>query len=322
MATQTLQRRRDALGVPVTFERSVAVDEVARSQHGLITTEQAVQALGLSRKNRWVREKRLVSVQPSVFRMAGAPETWHQSVLAACLAVDGIGSHRTAAEMWGLIQPAGYVEVSIPGDARRRVRPPVVLHHIKDLRPGLAVERAGIRITDPVRTVIDLGLVMPWWLVHRAIAKGISTKALTIGEVRTLRDALGRPGRNGTGIVRAILDGQLLQLGKEESELEKRFTALAKKSALPTLMLQHEVWAAGRFVGRVDAAIPDLKLAIEVDGFEHHSTPEAFQHDRSRQNHLVGLGWTVLRFTWHDVVHRPAHVARTIEQAINRLSAA
>jgi very-short-patch-repair endonuclease len=242
--------------------------------------------------------------------------------MAAALAAEGVVSHRSAAELWGLIQPAGYVEVSIPAKLDRRVRPPAIVHRIKDLRPGLAVERVGLQVTDPVRTVIDLGLVMPWWLVQRAIAKGISTKALTVSEVRSLRDALGRPGRNGTGVVRAILDGKLLVLGKEDSELEKRFTRLAERRGLPPLTLQHEVWEAGRFVGRVDAAYPALKLAIEVDGFEHHSTPDAFQHDRSRQNDLVTIGWTVLRFTWHDVVHRPAHVAQLIEQAIARLSAA
>jgi very-short-patch-repair endonuclease len=306
----------------VGIDRSYAVDEVARRQHGLITTSQAVEALGPSRKDRWVREGRLLSVQPSVFRVSGAPETWHQSVMAAALAVDGIASHRSAAELWGLIQPAGYVEVSVPGDVRRKVRPPAIVHRIKDLRPGLAVERSGLRVTDPVRTVIDLGLVMPWFLVHRAIAKGISTKALTVGEVRTLRDALGRPGRNGTGIVRAILDGNLLILDKEESELEKRLTDLARRRQLPTFTLQHEVWSEGRFVARIDAAIPELKLAVEVDGFEFHSTPDAFQRDRSRQNALVALGWTVLRFTWSDVVHRPDYVATAIEAELRRLSAA
>jgi very-short-patch-repair endonuclease len=289
-------------------------------QHGLITSNQAVQALGRSRKNRWVAEGRLISVQPAVFRVAGSPSTWHQNLLAASLATDGIVSHRAAAELWGLIQPAGYIELSVPKSVNRSVRPPAIVHRIGDLRPGLAVERDGLRFTDAVRTVIDLGLVMPWWLVHRAIAKGISSKALTVSQVRALRDALGRPGRNGTGIVRAILDGKLLYLGKEESELEKRFTALAKRYGVPPLTLQHQVWENGRFVARVDAARPEIKLAIEVDGFEHHSTPEAFQMDRSRQNHLVALGWTVLRFTWHDVVHRPAHVAQVIEQAIGRLN--
>lgn len=304
------------------IDRSLAVDELTRQQHGLITTTQAIEALGPSRKARWVRERRLISVQPGVFRMAGAPETWHQNLMAAALAVQGTVSHRSAAELWGLIQPAGYVEVSVPAGTNRTVRPPAVIHRIADLRQGLAVERAGLPVTDAVRTVVDLGLVMPRWLVHRAIAKGISTKALTVSEARTLRDALGRPGRNGTGIVRAILDGDLLVLGKEESELEKRFTALSRRFGLPMFTLQHEVWGSGRFAGRIDAAIPELKLAIEVDGFEHHSTPGAFQHDRTRQNDLVALGWTVLRFTWHDVVHQPAKVARTIEKTIANLTAA
>jgi very-short-patch-repair endonuclease len=306
----------------MTIERSTVVDEITRRQHGLITTEQAVQALGPSRKARWVREGRLVSTQPSVYRMMGVPETWHQSVLATALAVDGIVSHRSAAELWGLIEPAGYAEVSVPGGTNRTVRPPAIVHRIIDLHPELAVDREGMRVTDPVRTVIDLGLVMPWWLVHKVIAKGISTHAFELSEVKGLRTALGRPGRNGTGIVRQILEGNLLVMTKEESELEKRFTALARRCGLPALALQHEVWAAGRFVARIDAAYPELKLGIEVDGFEHHSSPDAFQLDRTRQNRLVALGWTVLRFTWADVVKRPAHVARMIEQAIKRLTAA
>jgi very-short-patch-repair endonuclease len=304
------------------IERSVRIDELARVQHGLVTSVQAVDALGLSRKNRWVAEKRLISVQPAVFRVAGAPETWHQNLLAASLAVDGVVSHRSASELWGLTARAGHVEVSVPRTVNRTVRPPAIVHRIGDLRQGLAVEREGLRLTDPIRTVIDLGLVMPWWLVHRAIAKGISTKAFTVGEVRALRDALGRPGRNGTGIVRAILDGKVIPLGKEESELERRFGALARRHEITELALQHEVWHDGRFVARIDAAIPNLKLAIEVDGYEHHSTPDAFQRDRTRQNELVTLGWTVLRFTWDDVVNRPAHVARAIETAIGRLTAA
>ncbi len=306
----------------MAIERSTVVDEITRRQHGLITTEQAVKALGPSRKSRWVSERRLISVQPSVFRMTGAPETWHQSVLAAALAVEGIVSHRSAAELWGLTQPAGYAEVSVPGDVKRKVRPPAIVHRIVDLHPELAVERVGMRVTDAVRTVVDLGLVMPWWLVHRAIAKGLSTHAFELCEVKGLRDALARPGRNGTGVVREILEGNLLIVDKEESELEKRFTSLVRRHGLAPLELQYEVWDSGRFVARIDAAYPGLKLAIEVDGFEHHSSPDAFQRDRTRQNHLVALGWTVLRFTWTDVVKRGAHVAKMIERAIARLSAA
>lgn len=301
---------------------SEALDGLATAQHGLVTAEQATRALGPGRKSRWITTGRLISVQPTVFRMAGAPPTWHQSVLAAQLATSGVVSHRSAAELWGLVQPAGYVEVSNHPDHKTALRPPAVLHRIADLHPELAVERHGLRVTDPVRTVIDLGLVLPKWSVSDALSRGLTTRLLGIAEVERLRDALGRRGRNGTGIMRQVLEERMLTASTEESVLEARFVDLVRRYDLPVPVFQHEVWHAGRFMARIDAAYPELLLAIEVDGFAAHSSPDAFQRDRTRQNRLVALGWTVLRFTWPDVVQDPTSVASTIHQARARLLAA
>lgn len=309
-------------GVVMVEELAARLDSVARAQHGLITSTQAVKALGPSRKARWVAERRLLSIQPRVFRVAGAPETWHQAVHAAALAADGIVSHRSAAELWGLIKPAGYAEVSVRPERNPRVRPPAIVHRIGDLHPRLAVERECMQITDPLRTVIDLGLVTPTWTVSDALSRGLTTRLFTIGEVQHLRDALGRPGRAGTGIVRDLIERRLLTAETEESLLEARFVDLTRSHDLPRPAFQHEVWHAGRFIARIDAAYREIRLGIEVDGYESHASPEAFQRDRARQNYLVALGWTVLRFTWHDVVHDPAVVARTIRDTIHRLEAA
>ena len=50
--------------------------------------------------------------------MAGAPATWHQRLMAACL-VGGPGavaSHRSAGALWGLDGLApGPIEVTVPG---------------------------------------------------------------------------------------------------------------------------------------------------------------------------------------------------------------
>ena len=304
------------------IEHVASVDALAVEQHGLLTSAQATTLLGPSRKSRWVTERRLVSVQPGVFRLTGAPETWHQQLHAAALASDGIVSHRSAAELWGIIPPAGHIEVSIHPDTRPRLRPPAVAHRIIDLRPDLAVTREGMQITDAVRTIIDVGLVMPTWAVSGALGRSLSLGLLTIGEAQGLREALGRQGRNGTGIAGELIEGRLLTGGGDHSELETKLSQIVRTFGLPTPTLQHEVWHAGRCLGTVDAAYPELRLAIEVDGYEFHSSPEAFQHDRTRQNHLVNLGWTVLRFTWHDVVKEPARVASLIRDAIRRLEAA
>lgn len=55
---------------------------------------------------------------------------------------------------------------------------------------------------------------------------------------------------------------------------------------------QHEV--AGF---RVDIAVPEAKVAIESDGFAHHSSAADLERDHARQNGLVAAGWTPLRYT-------------------------
>jgi very-short-patch-repair endonuclease len=57
-------------------------------------------------------------------------------------------------------------------------------------------------------------------------------------------------------------------------------------------------------------------VAIEVDGFEHHATRAGFIGDRVRGNELALLGWTVLHFTWEQVIHQPAYVASVVRRAI------
>ena len=74
----------------------------------------------------------------------------------------------------------------------------------------------------------------------------------------------------------------------------------------------YDLWSGGELVGVLDVALPHRRLAIEVDGWAYHHTPDRFQRDRTRQNRLVGLGWTVLRFTWSDLVDRSDYVIGTI----------
>ena len=49
-----------------------------------------------------------------------------------------------------------------------------------------------------------------------------------------------------------------------------------------------------------------------TDGFAAHSSPEAFERDRDRQNQLTALGWTILRFTPSAIVRRPRDVYERI----------
>jgi very-short-patch-repair endonuclease len=57
-------------------------------------------------------------------------------------------------------------------------------------------------------------------------------------------------------------------------------------------------------------------VAIEFDGWAHHSDVERFRADRQKGNALVRAGWRLLRFTWHDLVNRPRYVIAEIRAAL------
>jgi very-short-patch-repair endonuclease len=66
----------------------------------------------------------------------------------------------------------------------------------------------------------------------------------------------------------------------------------------------------------IDLAFPVQRVAIEVDGWAWHVTADRFIDDRRRQNALVNARWTILRFTWHDLVARPDEVVQEIRAAL------
>lgn len=69
-----------------------------------------------------------------------------------------------------------------------------------------------------------------------------------------------------------------------------------------------------------DFVFDDIKLLVEIDGRAVHSTREAFDSDRARQNELVEAGWTVLRFTASQVADDPRSVVATVRRMVSRLS--
>lgn len=55
---------------------------------------------------------------------------------------------------------------------------------------------------------------------------------------------------------------------------------------------------------RFDYAIPDLKVAIEIDGavwdYGRHNRPQGYINDMEKLNTAASMGWLVLRFTTDD----------------------
>ncbi len=66
----------------------------------------------------------------------------------------------------------------------------------------------------------------------------------------------------------------------------------------------------------VDFAWPDLRLALEADGFRWHSGRARFDRDRARRNELTLLGWRIIHVTWTDLDERPEKVIESVRRVL------
>lgn len=104
------------------------------------------------------------------------------------------------------------------------------------------------------------------------------------------------------------------------SFLEKRFLrwVLAPATAPEVVRLtrpQAEVVGHGRMY-KVDYEVVgnELLLAIELDGFEFHSSRRQFTYDRFRQNDLHAAGRTVLRFSYDAIRFETARCVAQLQE--------
>lgn len=221
-------------------------------------------------------------------------------------------SHGSAGWLWGVEAWTEEIHVVTPNRIMRR-RPGVIAHRRLGLDSAHRREVAGIPVTDPVNTLIDMACFRPEPKLARAIREA---DRLDLVDPETLRDALDTyPRRPGIGRLRKLLDSETFAL--TDSELERRFLLLVRNSDLP--LPRTQVWLNGY---RVDFYWPDLGLVIETDGLRYHRTPSQQKADRIRDQAHTAAGLTVLRFTAAQIRFEPKQVLTTLAAVASRLRAA
>jgi very-short-patch-repair endonuclease len=213
------------------------------------------------------------------------------------------------------------VEITVPVGRLPRLEG-VVVHRSVDIDRAWRGRRRGITVTSPMRALVDLGAIAPE-LVEDALDEALIARYCTIEAVHRELHRVAQHGRNGAGVLREILVRRALEDGLPDSRLEPVMARLCRRYGLAKPRFQYDVHdAAGRFIGRVDFAYPDLKVAIEIDGWSSRATPERFDHDLWRQNRLTLAGWTFLRFTKRRIIGEPAQVAAAIRDHLRAKTAA
>ncbi len=290
----------------------VLINHMAADQHGIVTTAQ-LRAAGVSHRVIEHRAKRglMTRMHRGVYRIGPivSPRAAEMAALLAC-GDTAVLSHGTAAELLGIV--------------RHRTTNRVLRVTVRSGRPvcrrGLRVHRSaglgddevmvvdGLRVTTPVRTLVDLAGEVDLRELERMVARAdrdglLEREAVEVGLRR-------HTGRAGIGALRALLAPET-SVAFSRSELEDRFPALIRRAELP------EPSANVRVAGlEVDFLWRDGGLVVEVDGFGFHSGRSAFELDRRRAAALVAAGYRVVRFTWTEVTRKGMTVATRVAQAL------
>jgi len=289
----------------------------ASSQFGLFTRSQA-HRVGVSDRalQRRVRNGLIEQLPRGVYRIVGTPGSWEQRVLSACLAggEQCVASHRCAAALHGFDgNRREIVEVTVPRHIRYKSRAAVV-HQSLDLAPGDCTMLGPIPVTTPARTLIDLGAVTGWERVEEMF-DGAERDSIVVDAVVSRRHAeVRRQGRNGVGPMAVVLEGRGGQPPKYV--IERRFLRILERADLPRPECQYPIeLPSGRTI-YTDAAHVAPKLAWELDGHGAHATRRQRAADHARANEIEDLGWQLRRFTYEQVMHDPALVARAVRNAL------
>jgi very-short-patch-repair endonuclease len=291
---------------------AAVIDGASRRRLGL-TTRPELLDLGLSERELAGarRSGLLIPLQAGVYRVAGTPDSLRRDLVAAVLAAGpgSVVSHRAALWIWRLTDERPPVELTVPTGSCPKVRG-AVLHRSTDLRVEDQIQRRGVWVTRPARTLVDLGAVASKARVSAAVELALVRRLATVTGLRAMVEAVGGRGRRGVGVLRAVLDERALGDVRAESMLEPLMARLLRSHGVGPVLFQPEIVLEGRLL-RPDFSVPRALLVVEIDGLSAHGSREALDHDLERQNLFMRHGYVVLRYTATHL-RRPARVAAEI----------
>jgi very-short-patch-repair endonuclease len=295
-----------------------AIAAIAARQAGAFSAAQAT-AVGVtpSARRHGVASGRWLVLYRGVLAVAESVDTPERRLWAAKLALgpSAIPSHRSGLWVWEIAATRWLevVEFSVPPTHSGR-QPGIVVHRVKDIAQASVSVRRGITVTNPLRTLVDAGAVLPpdqlEDCVDRAVAKRLVTPPGLLAEV----NRLSRCGRTGVGSLRRLLLDQGVGGERSPSYLEAKARRLFRRAGLPEPVVELKWGPAGQF--RLDFAWPELGLVVEVDGWDCHSSPGARRHDLHRRNRIVLGDLKPLVYTYGDIVRRGDAVVAEIREAI------
>lgn len=290
--------------------------------HGAAARDAVTLASSVSSVKRWTAAGQLVLVHPGVVMLPHLADDLLTRARAAHLWTKGPISHTSALELWGVLPPAGGpLHATVPADRFPRRSTGVVVH--RTTLPLAVSSLGGILVTSLPRSLVDA-----WDWAHRnskgrphggraqarqAVIECLRSRRTDLAAVHRASDAAPvHAGRAGLLRLLALIAGGC------ESELEVWGVTqvLPGPPRVPQWVQQYAVRLPNGRSARLDAAYPEARVAVELDGAAFHGSREARERDLRRDTALAALGWVVLRFSYARLMADPEGCRREIEAVV------
>ncbi len=188
--------------------------------------------------------------------------------------------------------------------------------HCGKIERGEIEIRNGVKLVSATRAAVETTTVSDvepsLVAINHLLHQGLTTPGALFERAAVMEQW---PGSLHTDLILRLADPRV------ESAGESRFCHLCFAQGLPRPEPQYEVRDnAGRLVGRVDFAWPELGVFLEFDGavkYEKYLRPgesasEAVVREKRREDEVRRVtGWRCIRITWADL-ERPAETAAMI----------
>jgi hypothetical protein len=287
------------------------VARLASTQGGNVTRAQLT-ALGMAEGaiEHRVATGWLLRVYHGVYAVGHLPTNPRDRARAALLAAGPRSalSGRSAAALWELYRRwPSPVEMTSP--LQRRIRGLKMQRCATLLNRDIKVN-AGITVTSPARTLLDIAPFTPSKSLHR-FHNELRMRRLLNNELLidvALRNARHR-GANHLLKLAGASKGEA-----KRSPFEVDWAEFAGRYELPPYVMNEEV--AGK---TVDVLFTPDRLIVELDGWGTHGTKHAFEEDRERDSSiLAATGIPTMRITYDGLHLRPREQVRRINAILAR----
>jgi Transcriptional regulator, AbiEi antitoxin len=257
----------------------VALAEMARKQHGVVSIRQLEGPLGFSGRSvaRAVAAGRLHRIHRGVYAVGHKNLSRRGECLAAVLGVGpgALLSYYSAGWLWGIWRgsPEPFeVTAFVP----RHHPPPrkVVRHRARNLVDADRAIVDGIPVTSVARTLLDLAWKLSGDQLRRVLDRVEELELLDLGAIEAVIER--NRGHHGARRLRhalAIYQPAVFT----RSEFERRFVDHLVDSGLP-----RPATGWNEVGHEIDVYWPEVGFGVELDTYETHGTREAFERDHDR----------------------------------------